>query len=288
VPRKLIVSADDYGLSAAVNQAVEEAHLQGFLSSTSVLVNRPDSPAVAEASRRCPDLEFGLHVNLTLGRPVCDPGTVPTLVDSSGSFRRDIVRRATLRQVRPEEVFREVRAQVSRLVALGVRPLHWDSHQNVAYSPALVRPIAAACRAEGLRCTRSPRAWIVDRGLPPRLARWTNRVRRPRRLYTDAGCLVSRAWLARSFAMPDWRTTPRLVRSGVDYRGAWDEILASLPTGVAEVIGHPVRVEGARTGAASNAEPAGAVDLSVLSDPAVRVRLEASGVTLIGFRDLVR
>jgi predicted glycoside hydrolase/deacetylase ChbG (UPF0249 family) len=243
---------------------------------------------VTDASKRCPDLEFGVHVNLTLGRPVSEPDAVPTLVDSSGSFRRDVVRRASLRLVRPEEVVREVRAQVSRLVALGVRPLHWDSHQNIAYSPALVRPIAAACRAEGLRCTRSPRAWVVDRRVPPRLARWKNRARRPRRLYTDVGCLVSRAWLARSFAMPDWRTTPRLVRSGVDYRSAWDEVLASLPIGVAEVIGHPVRVEDAATGEASNPAHRGAVDLSVLLDPAVRTRLEGGGVTLIGFRDLFR
>jgi chitin disaccharide deacetylase len=288
VLRKLIVSADDFGLSEGLNQAVEEAHLHGFLSSTSVLVNRPASEAVAETSKRCPDLDFGLHVNLTLGRPVSEPRTVPTLVDSSGFFRRDVVRRASLRQVRCEEVFREVRAQVSRLVALGVSPVHWDSHQNVAYSPALVRPIAAACRAEGLRCTRSPRAWIVDRRVPPRLARWKNRLRRPRRLFADAGCLVSRAWLARSFAMPDWRTSPHLVRSGVDYRGAWDEILASLPIGVAEVIAHPVRIEDAGTGASPNAAATRAVDFSVLSDPAVRISLEAGGVTLISFRDLVR
>jgi hypothetical protein len=288
VLRKLIVSADDFGLSEGLNQAVEEAHLHGLVSSTSVLVNGPASPAVAEASKRCADLDFGLHVNLTLGRPVSEPNTVPTLVDSSGSFRRDVVRRAWLRQVRPEEVFREVRAQVSRLVELGVRPVHWDSHQNVAYSPALVRPIAAACRAEGLRCTRSPRAWIVDRNFPPRLARWKNRARRPRRLFADAGCLVSRAWLARSFAMPDWRTTPRLVRSNVDYRGAWDEVLASLPPGVSEVIGHPAGVEGVGASPSPNDAAPRAVDFSVLSDPAVRRRLEAGGVTLIRFRDLVR
>jgi hypothetical protein len=87
--------------------------------------------------------------------------------------------------------------------------------------------------------------------------------------------------------MPDWRTTPHLVRSAVDYRGAWDELLASLPIGVAEVIGHPVRVEGPGTGGSPNAAAARAVDFSVLSDPAVRRRLEAGGVTLIRFRDLV-
>jgi predicted glycoside hydrolase/deacetylase ChbG (UPF0249 family) len=286
--RAVIVTADDFGLTRGVNEAIEQAHNQGILTSTSVLVAGTCAPDVLDVVRRCPDLDIGLHVNLTFGQPICEPTRVRSLVDQEGRFRKDVLRRAALREVRPEEVFREVAAQAGRLATFGVRAGHWDSHQGVAFWPPLVKPIAAACREGGMTSTRSPRAWIIDPPLPPRLARWKHRLVRPGILLTDTAALVARSVLSHYFTMPDWRTSAGFFRPGrASYRSAWEETFVSLPRGVCEIVSHPAHVDDELEQLSPRLVGERAVDLTILSNPDRRSQLETDGVGLMGFRDLI-
>ena len=75
-----IVNADDYGLTPGVNRAIEQAHLAGFVTSTTVMVNGDAAGEVSELPSVSVSLSIGLHVNLTLGQPTTDASRVPTLV----------------------------------------------------------------------------------------------------------------------------------------------------------------------------------------------------------------
>src|ERR1700728_4968394 len=82
---RLIITADDFGLSEPVNAAIEEAHRRGILTATSLMVG---AAAVADAvarARRLPNLRVGLHVVLTDGRPVSPRADVPGLLDDKGN-----------------------------------------------------------------------------------------------------------------------------------------------------------------------------------------------------------
>jgi predicted glycoside hydrolase/deacetylase ChbG (UPF0249 family) len=286
---RLIVNADDFGLTNGVNRSIEEAHRRGVLTSTSVLVTAEHAGEAAEVSRRCPELDIGLHVNLTFGRPASEPSRVPTLVGPEGTFHPDIVRRAFLRRVNAAEVFREVAAQAAELNLLGITPIHWDSHQGVSFWPVLVGPIAAATREAGIPCTRSHRAWVVDQRLSPGIARVKRRLRQPEALLTDSAQLASSRVLRRHFVMPDWRTSANFARqSGCSYVDAWERAFERLPTGVSEIVSHPAYVDGELVRLTPDLVDEREVDRVVLSDPTWTRRLDDLDVRLISFKDLLR
>jgi predicted glycoside hydrolase/deacetylase ChbG (UPF0249 family) len=96
------------------------------------MVPCPWFPEIADYARSHPDLDFGLHLTLTSERvyyrwgPVASRDKVPSLVDENGYFHHDWTG-AT--KINPKEVELELRAQIDRAYAMGVRPTHLDSHQ---------------------------------------------------------------------------------------------------------------------------------------------------------------
>ncbi len=139
--RRLIVNADDFGLTLGVNRAIREAHRNGILTSTTVLVAGLAADGITELVRDCPELSIGLHVNFTFS-PVTSPARIRTLVDDEGEFLADkaMLRALATRKIDPRDVYREVSAQIDRLKRSGVTPSHWDAHRAVAFWPGLCAP----------------------------------------------------------------------------------------------------------------------------------------------------
>ena len=98
--KRLIVTADDFGLCQPVNEAVEIAHREGILSTASLMVGGPAAADAVERARRLPGLRVGLHVVVVEDRPVLPPAQVSRLTDDRGylSGRLVSVRRAVLLQ----------------------------------------------------------------------------------------------------------------------------------------------------------------------------------------------
>ena len=261
----VIVNADDFGLTSGVNRAVEEAHRTGILTSTTVLVGCEAAAEAGEVARRCPELGFGLHVNLTEGRPVLDPARVRTLVDADGLLDPRLARRALLGRVDARHVRAEVVAQAERLRAFGVEPSHWDSHQGIAFWPQLVRPIAAATGAAGIMRARSHRVWATGRVASSPT--------------TAAIRLAERASGVglRGFATPDRRTSAALA-------GGWTELFRVLPAaGTTEVVTHPAHVDEALVALSPALVAEREADLAGLLDPRIRAEIDRRGLALVNF-----
>jgi hypothetical protein len=128
----IIVHADDLGETHAVNAAAIKALEGGTINSASLMVPCPWFPEIAGYAKSHPDLDFGLHLTLTAERvyyrcgPVAPGNLVPSLVDENGYFHHDWDHNPP---VSPKEVEVELRAQIERALAMGVRPTHLDSHQ---------------------------------------------------------------------------------------------------------------------------------------------------------------
>jgi predicted glycoside hydrolase/deacetylase ChbG (UPF0249 family) len=128
----IIVHADDLGETHAVNAAAIKALESGTINSASLMVPCPWFPEMADYAKTHPDADFGLHLTLTSERiyyrwgPVASTDRVPSLVDSNGYFHHDWEPR---QQIDAKQVEIELRAQVERALAMGVRPTHLDSHQ---------------------------------------------------------------------------------------------------------------------------------------------------------------
>jgi predicted glycoside hydrolase/deacetylase ChbG (UPF0249 family) len=170
--RGLVVNADDFGRSRGVSAGIVEAHLHGLVSTTTALVNLPGAlDDVTQAASQAPALGLGVHLNLTVGRPILAPRAIPSLVTSQGVFLPPNVLVARAERVDLEDIAREWRAQVEAFLKTGAGLDHLDSHHHIALlSPAWwaicldlasefrcgVRPPAPADPADDVLFSRFP------------------------------------------------------------------------------------------------------------------------------------
>jgi chitin disaccharide deacetylase len=128
----LIVHADDLGEAHSVNAASIKALESGAVNSASIMVPCPWFPEIADYAKSHPEVDFGLHLTLTSERiyyrwgPVASADKVRSLLDENGYLHHDWT---PTTHIDPHEAELELRAQIDRAYAMGVRPTHLDSHQ---------------------------------------------------------------------------------------------------------------------------------------------------------------
>ncbi len=166
--RRLIVNADDFGLTLGVNRAVLELHRTGALTSATLMAKAPASEDAIEQARNAPLLSVGCHVVLVDGEPILSPRRdIPNLADpSSGRLPPSIVnfllwlygRSSRLNSFarRTAEIEAEAGAQIARLQSSGLRLTHVDTHKHTHMFPAVLRPLLRAARAAGISAVRNP------------------------------------------------------------------------------------------------------------------------------------
>lgn len=136
----LIVNADDYGLTAGVSAGIRRAALQGIVTSTTAMMNMPLAEVeLPKALAQCPSLGIGVHLTLTVGKPLLSPSKIPSLVDEQGNFFRREAFVKHLPLIKAEEAHAEWTAQVEEFVRVtGLKPDHLDSHHHSSfYTPDL-------------------------------------------------------------------------------------------------------------------------------------------------------
>ena len=160
MPARLIVNADDFGLTPGINQAIAELHTAGVLTSATLMANGPAFADAARIARTLPTLGVGAHIVLTDGTPISDPSTIPTLL---GSDRRTL--RPTLTaflaalltgRIHEDDIYREALAQIQKLQAAGINPTHLDTHKHTHIFPQVLRAILRAARGTGIPALRYP------------------------------------------------------------------------------------------------------------------------------------
>jgi predicted glycoside hydrolase/deacetylase ChbG (UPF0249 family) len=140
----LIIHGDDMGLSHSTNTAVIKAFENGGITSGSIMIPCPWSAEMAAYIKAHPGLDVGIHFTLNAEWKYYKCGGVSSscdiqsLLDSEGNFYPDLQQVAL--HAKPEEVEKELRAQIDRAIAQGIRPTHLDSHMGSMYiSPAIFR-----------------------------------------------------------------------------------------------------------------------------------------------------
>jgi hopanoid biosynthesis associated protein HpnK len=278
---RLIVNADDFGLSESVNAAVLEAHDRGILTSCSLMVAEPAAAAAARAASQRPSLAVGLHLTVVQGRAVLPPDEIPRLVDREGRFHRDPARAgmryAFDRQARAQ-LERELRAQFERFRDLGLPIAHLDGHLHMHMHPIVFDLAAALAEEFGCRAVRVPRDdwWGYRREEGPRALTQAPLAvifallgRRARRR------LAARSRPGRRFVWAD--RVYGLFRTGGMDEAALLSLLRRLPPGSHEIYSHPD---------AGGLGAAGVAELAALLSPAVRRLVEEREIHLMTYRDL--
>lgn len=284
VPKRLIVTADDFGLAVPVNEAVELGHLNGILTSASLMVTASAATDAVERARRLPRLGVGLHLVLVDGRPALPPERIPDLVGTDGRFSSDPIRlgaRIFFSSRARSQAEAEIRAQLMAFCQTGLRLDHVDGHHHFHLHPTVQAILVRLAREFGIAAIRVPHEPAVARR-------------------QDGAGQRMRDWLA---TFPMRRRTPamkrRLARAGIRFNDAilgladsgrldparTRELLTALPDGITELYFHPAtRRWGGIDPLPESYRPE--AELAALIDPSVRAVIEASGAVLATFGDL--
>lgn len=276
--RHLVVNADDFGISRGVNRGIVEAHRAGLVTSASLMANLPAAEDALTRASICPDLGLGLHLTLTAGRPLCPPENVPTLVDADGRFfvLGTLLARLSLGNVHPDDLRRELTAQVEWALRRGIRPDHVDSHHHVHVHPRVAPIVIALAREHRVGWVRCP----VEGGpspsvlaLPPKDAARTVAIST---FGAFTRVLVRRAGL---------RTTRHFRGIGMGMGFGEDSLLATLealPPGLTELMTHPGHPDEELARLTVFAEGRDR-ELSALTSPAARDVLRRRRIRLTSF-----
>lgn len=127
---KLIVNADDFGISKAVTLGILEAHKNGIVKSTTLMCNMEDAEYAANLSKNYNDLGVGIHFVLTAGKPLSKDAQ--SLVDENGNFKSNSL---IMKTAKIEDIRKEFNAQFEKFLSFGIKPTHIDSHHHVHKEP---------------------------------------------------------------------------------------------------------------------------------------------------------
>jgi len=147
--KRLIINSDDYGRTPDISRGIRDAHLQGVVTSTTCMMNIPTTADdVVVALKETPKLGMGVHLVLTMGRPLSAREAVSSVVDANGNFFKYDPFIANLPNLKIDEVKAEWRLQIERFVkAAGRKPTHLDSHHHSSFfSPDLFRAMLELAR----------------------------------------------------------------------------------------------------------------------------------------------
>jgi hopanoid biosynthesis associated protein HpnK len=157
--RKIIFSADDFGLTEAVNEAVEQAHLHGVLGQASLMVAAPAAAAAVARAKRLPKLNVGLHLVLVDGDSVLGHARLPHITAPDGRFPRDQAALGVKYFFSPaarRELALEIRAQFEAFLASGLTLHHADAHKHMHLHPTIGGMLIGIGREFGLSRVRVP------------------------------------------------------------------------------------------------------------------------------------
>jgi hopanoid biosynthesis associated protein HpnK len=158
--KRLVITSDDFGLSAGVNRAVEQAWKNGLLTCASIMPGADAFEEAVKIARRNPGLQVGLHLTLVQGRGVLPPDSIPDLVDKTGCFTNNPVS-AGMRYFFDRGLYcqlkREIEAQIVRVLDAGIPLTHIDGHLNIHLHPTVFSILAELMPRYGISSFRLSR-----------------------------------------------------------------------------------------------------------------------------------
>ena len=276
---RLIVNADDFGMTEAVNQGIVDAHDRGIVTSASLMATGAAFEHAVALAKTRPNLAVGVHLTLTEQRPLTGTAAAASLVGPDGKFPPHLVQfagRYLRGKVALAQVRAELDAQIRKVRAGGIAVSHLDGHQHVHVLPGIAAIVAELASTHGIGAVRYP----TERVRAYMLGNLGNLRRLTEQVVLGAVCALS--------PLRALRRSDSFV--GFYFGGRLDEanlatVLGRLPAGgTVELMCHP---------GGDDSRPAEgywqyswAAERAALMSPRIRALLAARGARLVSYRDL--
>ena len=288
--RRLIINADDFGLTTGVNRGIVESHQNGIVTSATLMACGSKFAHALSLAEDAPRLSVGCHVVLVDGVPALNATKIQSLVTSSSSsaspspvprFRDSLMNfamAATAGRIDESEIEAEIVAQVQKLQGAGVPVSHLDSHKHTHMFPAVLRGMLRAAKACGVHAIRNPFEPLVFASLGGMKRSFQLRMmsgfrRNFRKALDGAGVLAPDGCIG-------------VAATGGLTEQTFCELIQKLPEGTWEFVSHPgyndTELDQVKTRLRQSRE----TELSILTSEATKEILQREQVQLISYREL--
>jgi hopanoid biosynthesis associated protein HpnK len=285
--KRLIVNADDFGLTRGVNRAIAACHQRGIVTSATLMATGACFEEAVEMAAQMPRLSVGCHIVLVDGTPLLPACEVRSLL-APGTDRfyhsiGEILRAVALGRFNAAEAEAEAGAQLARLQRAGVQVSHFDAHKHTHMFPSILRPMLRAAAAHGVRAVRNPFE-------APGVVSMAEALRNRTLLLRKTETTLLRVWLHRR-----WQKAVRNAgfastdgSLGVASTGTMNEaslraMLRQIPDGTWELVCHPGYNDDDLAAVRTKLRESREVELRALLAITERDVREAYGAELVGF-----
>jgi hopanoid biosynthesis associated protein HpnK len=289
--RRLIINADDFGLTEGVNRAILEGHRDGAITSATLMANGNQFASAARSAQSVPELSVGCHVVLVDGEPLLPKEQVRSLLAGNNRTARlrngflELARASFRKRIQPNEVEAEATAQIRALQSAGIGVSHVDTHKHAHILPSICNAVLRAARACGVKAVRNP-------FVPLKPLAFAHLVRRPKlwTRYTEVKVLRRyeaefREMVARAGLVTTDGSFGVLVTGALD-ENLFEAIIGSIPEGTWEFVCHPgyndAELDGVRTRLRASREK----ELAVLTSARAHELLKKHSIELISYHQL--
>jgi predicted glycoside hydrolase/deacetylase ChbG (UPF0249 family) len=286
--KRLIVNADDFGLTHGVNRAIAACHQRGIVSSATLMAIGACFDGAITMAAQMPQLSVGCHVVLVDGEPLLPLSQVRSLLaPGTNHFYHsigEVLRAVAGGRFRPEEVEAEAGAQFARLQSSGIEVSHFDAHKHTHMFPSLLRPLLRAASAHGIRAVRNPFE-------APGAVSWRDALRNRTLLVRKAETTLLRRWLyvrwLRTVRESGFATTDGSL--GIAATGTLDEarlrtMLKQMRSGTWELVCHPGYNDGELAAVRTKLRESREVEMRALMAMSPTELRDEYGAELVTFR----
>jgi predicted glycoside hydrolase/deacetylase ChbG (UPF0249 family) len=271
--RRLIVNADDLGCGSERDRGIFQSFSRGIVTSASLLANGPSFASAAATAREL-GLPLGVHLNLSEGMPLRGP--IPDLTSAAGTFpgKAGLRRFLAGAEVDPALLYRELAAQIEKVLAAGLIPDHLDTHQHFSLFPVATTILLDLAREYTIPALRLPVP------VEPPDADPVGELGEEMSLYRRLSPAFTAQLRGSGVAAPDGLFgMPLLGRLNLQNLG---DTLRNIPEGTWELMVHPGYPDDNSlfSGAARQTE------LVALTSPIIAAELRRCSITPINFREL--
>jgi chitin disaccharide deacetylase len=286
--KQLILNADDFGMTRGVNEGIIRAHREGVLTSTTLMAGGPAFADAAERAKQNPELGVGCHLVLVGGHAISKREDIPTLAGDAGQLPAslpDFVARVTSGRIRMEEIELEMRAQIEKIRAAGIKPTHLDTHKHTHAHPRVMEALGRVAQSTGITRVRKPMesirdSWESSRG---------ERAGITMQLMAAAAVSAMEPQfeaIARKYGLRSPDHFLGLAITGKMGPAQLRQMIETLEDGQTEIMLHPgvcdEELRQSRTRLTQHRQ----TELDGLLDPGLRSAIEERGIRLISFREV--
>jgi len=285
---RLITNSDDFGLTNSITDAIVVTHLNGIMTSATMMANMQGFEYAVKMAKEVPNLGIGIHFNLTEGKPLTEISKIPDLIDAQGNFKSNAVQRKNLLfgKHKLAQIELELKNQLENLLDNQIKPTHFDSHHHITGVPLAFKASAKIAKSYNINKARITDIDFIYTSFygGSKITKLKQDLKNAPKAFVHKR--NKKLLRSQGFLTPDIKLLPnRVLPILEDPIQQFIRTLSTLKPGVTEISFHPGYLNSDPNDSIKTAELR-IRDLKIANAPEVRQYIKENNIQLINFKNI--